>query len=306
MKFLFTLVIPIFLLIDTFAQRPETQNFHYYYPVNHPYNYLLIAPGTLGPKALPVPDVLAGEIGNDIHFKYTIENYFRKGGGDTGHLLNLNFRFPVVKNFMAFEFRWDLIDHFHTTNKIRDIYQVYKDDPGWISEVGDLVISTYLQLLKEKKFIPSAMFSSSFKTTSGSVENARYTDLPAHWHYLNFGKDLARLNNFSLRVNGMAGVYIWQTNQADLEQNEGFLWGAECQFSYKKLEMAFSTSGYNGWKWYGYDKPIILKGRIACKNKRFNYFAELKTGARDYYYNLINVGINLHFISPFELKRRSE
>ena len=303
MKVLFSLIVILLIQNCVFAQRESTQDFFNYYSVNKNYNTLLIAPGTMGPNALPIPDILNGQVGTDSQFKVSIDNYFRDGGGDNGHTLRLDFRFPVVQNFMAFGLQWNMIDYFHTTNEVRDVIQLYKDDPGWTTDLGDIILSTYIQLTREKRNLPAIMLVSALKTTSGSIFDGRYTDLPAHWHYASFGKKLLTRNQFQCQLNAMLGYYIWQTNQTDLEQNEGPLWGIESQFNYQKLEFAIGTSGYQGWKFYGQDRPVQLKTRVILKNKTFNYFAEYKTGLRDYFYSSINIGINYHPLSPFKLAR---
>ncbi len=296
-------VILIFVWHGVFAQRKSTEGFYHYYTVNGNYNTILIAAGKMGPNALPVPNIYNGQVGTDLQFRLSVDNYFRDGGGDNGHTLKLNFRFPVVQNFMAFGLEWDVVDYFHTTNRVRDIIQLYKDDPGWTTDLGDIILSTYIQLTRERGILPAAMLVSTLKTTSGSIFDGRYTDLPAHWHYASIGKNLIRKDWFCWSLNGMVGYYFWQTNQTDLEQNEGPIWGIESQFNVKKLELAVGTSGYTGWKWYGFDKPALLKGRLIFKNPKFNYFVEYKTGLRDYFYSSVNIGLNWHPLSPFKLDR---
>lgn len=302
MKRSYFLIIFLLCRFEIIAQRPSTEHFRPYYPTTSAYSYLLIAPGTLGPNALPVPEVLDGNVGTDHHFQVSVINYRRDGGGDNGNTVHLNIRFPVVQNFMAFEIQWNVNEYFRATNEIRDILQIYKDDPGWSSEFGDIILNTYLQVKRETRFFPSLMVVSALKTTSGSAENGRYTDLPAHWHYLSFGKNLLSATPFLWRINGMAGIYIWQTNQADLEQNEGFLYGAENLVQYKKSGLLAGLSGYNGWKWYGFDRPLIFNAKFEYRHKQLSYFAEYKTGLRDYFYSSLCIGIRWHAASRFELK----
>lgn len=285
------------------AQRESTNDFVPYYPGTDNKQYLLIAPGTLGPNALPIPAILDGEVGTDNLFRIASDSYFRDGGGDNGHSLMINFRFPVVQNFMAFELQWNLLEYFHTSNEVRDIMQLFKDDPGWTLNRGDLILNTYIQLLQERSFWPAFMVVNALKTTTGSIKDGRATDLPAHWHYMSMGKQLVNFGQFQFRLNAMAGFYVWQTNQFDLEQNEGFLWGLESQFNYRKLELGVGASGYNGWKWYGEDRPIQFKGRLIINNPIVNYFVEYKTGLQDYYYSSFSVGLNWHPRSPFKLDR---
>ena len=288
---------------QAYSQRPSTNDFFHYYEADGNYSTLLIAPGALGPNALPVPEILDGNVGTDFLFKFSIDNYYRDNGGDNGHTAFVNIRFPVVRNFMAFEVNWDLLDYFHATNRVRDIIQLYKDDPGWETEIGDIKLTTYIQILQEKRIQPAILFSSAFKTTTGSVYDGRHTDLPAHWHYVSIGKNLFAEQSFIWRLNGMLGYYFWQTNERNLEQNEGPLWGLENQLNFKNLEIGTGLSGYRGWKFYGNDRPILFKARFAINNKHFNYFLNYKTGLRDYPYSSIRLGICYHLLSPFQLKK---
>lgn len=284
------------------AQRPSTGGFFQYYQADGNYNTLLIAPGSMGPNALPVPEIMNGNVGTDFLFKFSIDNYYRDNGGDNGHTAFINIRFPVVQNFMAFELNWDLIDYFRTTNRVRDLIQLYKDDPGWGTEIGDIILTTYIQITQENKFTPAIMLSSSLKTTTGSVFDGRHIDLPAHWHYFSLGKYLYTNHYFKWRLNGMLGYYFWQTNERNLEQDEGPLWGLENQLNYKKLEIGTGFSGYKGWKFYGHDRPILFRSRFVVNNKKVNYFVDYKTGLRDYPYSSIKVGICYHPLSPFKVQ----
>jgi hypothetical protein len=182
--------------------------------------------------------------------------------------------------------------------------QIYKDDPGWTTDFGDIILSTNIQLLYNREFWPDIMLVSALKTNTGSIYDGRATDMPAHWHYASLGKQLFEYNSFRGRVNGMIGFYTWQTNQTDLEQNEGPLWGLENQFNYKTVELAVGFSGYKGWKYYGEDRPVIFKSRLVVNHKLLNYFIEYKTGLQHYYYSSINVGVSWHPLSPFKLERR--
>lgn len=285
------------------AQRPSTNDFIHYYEGNKNYSTLLIAPGTLGPNALPVPATLNGRVGTDSQFKVSIDNYFRDGGGDNGHTLRFDFRFPVVQNFMAFGLEWNVVDYFRTTNAVRDYIQLYEDDQGWTNDLGDIILNTYIQVLYDREYWPDIMLVSSLKTTSGSIHDGRYTDLPAHWHYFSMGKNLISSRKVNWRLNGMAGYYFWQTNQTDLEQNEGPLWGLEAELDHQNFSFSVGTRGYNGWKYYGKDRPALLDSRLVIKSKKWNYFAELKTGLRDYLYSSFNIGVNWHPESPFKLKK---
>ncbi|WP_053179632.1 hypothetical protein [Sunxiuqinia dokdonensis] len=286
------------------GQRESTKDFVPYYSGTNDFSTILFAPGTMGPNALPVPEILNGQVGTDLLFRLSTDHYFRDGGGDNGHSLVLNFRFPVVQNFMAFQVHWNMLEHFHTTNEVRDILQLYKDDPGWTTDFGDLILSTNIQLLQGREYWPDIMLVSALKTTTGSIYDGRATDMPAHWHYASLGKQILKRGLFRFRINAMGGFYIWQTNQTDLEQNEGPLWGVEGQFNYRSIELASGLSGYKGWKYYGEDRPALFKSRLVVNNKLFNYFIEYKTGLQHYYYSSINIGLTWHPLSPFKLESR--
>lgn len=103
MRNLTLLFVLFFAWNGLFAQRESTGKFSSYYKLSNDYSAILIAPGTMGPNALPVPEILNGQVGTDFHFKLSVDNYFRDGGGDDGYTLKLNFRFPVVQHFMALE-----------------------------------------------------------------------------------------------------------------------------------------------------------------------------------------------------------
>jgi hypothetical protein len=199
---------------------------------------------------------------------------------------------------------------FHLSNALRDDRQIYLDDKGWTSEVGDLFISTYIQLLKETKWIPGVSISYTLKTTTGGNQNGRYTDAEMNNFYLAMGKSFYFEKGIldEIRIAGMLGFYVWQTNKEAMGQDEGRLNEAGIQLRKKTFNLYTEYAGYHGWGAYEYldkisgqnriegnDNPLILRSRFEKTGKHFDFTLEYQTGFRDYHYQTFRLGVIYHF-----------
>ena len=124
---------------------------------------------------------------------------------------------------------------FQMDNSVCDERQIFYDDTGWMTNAGDLWISTFIQLVREKNNWPDIVLIYSAKTTTGYSKHARYTDAPANYYYVAFGKSFFPRKSFlnEIRLSAMGGFYVWQTNKVEMEQDEGPLFGFGLKLSHK-------------------------------------------------------------------------
>jgi hypothetical protein len=254
----------------------------------------------MGPNALPVPDMdyaLVDKLNTaeaGLHYHYM--------PGDVAINSFLSLYLSVVPEKVAIELWGVPREAFHMTNDVRDERQIYWDDPGWLTQQGDLWVSTYIQIIKNRKF-PDFLINYTFKTTTGLSSHARYTDTPVHYFYLAFGKSI---NSFSsifdeIRISAMTGFYVWQTNKEEMAQDEGPLLEFGVRLRKGNVFLYNEIGGYFGYDAYAYmgvinnNDPLIYRGKIERQGKRLKFNFEYRFGIQDYHYQTFMFGIGYQF-----------
>ncbi|HZH74156.1 MAG TPA: hypothetical protein VFD91_16795, partial [Mariniphaga sp.] len=188
------------------------------YGSSHISKWIQVAPGKLGPNALPVPEMDYAIIKDYSTFE--TGSHLNVMPGDTSLNSYLAFNWTVVPDKIAVKLWGFPTETFRTSNQVRNERQIYYDDEGWKTTKGDLWISTFIQLMKQKRFLPDIVINYSLKTTTGSIIHGRYTDGPAHYFYAAAGRSFYPKNFFldEVRLAGMGGFYVWQTNKVEMAQ----------------------------------------------------------------------------------------
>ena len=181
--------------------------------------------------------------------------------------------------------------------------QIYYDDTGWITQVGDIWISTSIQILKAKKILPDITVNYSSKTTTGGAIQGRYTDAPANYYYIAFGKSLFPKKGFihEIRVAAMGGFYVWQTNKVELAQDEGALYEFGIDLKHKNWSWKNEIGGYSGYDAYRYigvrgsNDPLVYRTNIKTAGERIDWILEYQTGLHDYLYQTFRFSMAYKF-----------
>jgi len=256
----------------------------------HINQYLQIAPGTLGPNALPVPFMDYALLDSLSNIETGVHAHFMEG--DKGVNSYLSIYWAVVPKRVVVHVWGNPTETFQTDNSVRDERQIYYDDTGWITQGGDFWISTYIQILKGHKKWPDITINYSSKTTIGGATQGRYTDAPANYYYVAFGKSVFPEKGFidKIRLGMMGGFYVWQTNKVELAQDEGPLFEFGIDLNHKNWSWRNEIGGYMGYDAYQYvgvtgnNDPLIYRTNLKMSAKRFDWKWEYQTGFRDYDY----------------------
>ena len=271
------------------------------YGGDHNNKYYMIAPAKMGPNAIPVPRMDYGLLPETSSFEIGADAHFMAGDQAVNSYLNL--KWNVAPGKVLIEIWGFPSETFRISNELRDERQIYNDDTGWITHQGDLWISTHIQLLKDHKKLPDIILSYNHSSTTGMSYHARYTDGPIQYFYLAFGKSYYPKNFFfdEIRLGGMYGWYIWQTNKVKAAQDEGSMEGLGLMFKKKNLFLYQEISGFHGYDAYGsigqhgYNDPIICRSRLEYKWKKKMVKVEYQTGLRDYLYQTFRLSGTVFF-----------
>ncbi|TKG91167.1 hypothetical protein EYV94_22440 [Puteibacter caeruleilacunae] len=290
--FLSLLAVLVLLCYESVAQRPND-----FIPQNssHVHRYLLLAPGKMGPNALPVPEVGDALVGDQIIVTIGADGHYRKGDKAINSFLSLDF--PIVADIISCQVWGYPSETFRMTNAIRDERQIYYDDTGTMTDDGDLWFGTSIQIFKDRKHLPDLMVVGAYKTTTGGLDHARYTDAPAHYYQFQLGKRI-KLNSHRLKclqLSGMCGMYVWQTNREEVSQDEGPLGGAEIRLISNKMEIYQSMAGYHAYEETGFNKPLVYRSGLQFNGKKMSVGLEYQTGNNDYKYQTFRFKLSWHF-----------
>ncbi len=290
----------LFSFPPAFSQSRSTSDW-VNYGSNHISKWIQVAPGKMGPNALPVPEMDYAEIGSNSAFETGIHAHFMKG--DTALNSYMAFQWTVVPKKVAIKAWGFPTETFHMNNEVRNYRQIYYDDEGWQTSGGDLWVSTFVQILGDCGGWPDIVLNYSIKTTTGAILHARYTDGMAHYFYFSLGKSFYPRSFFfdEIRIAGMGGFYEWQTNKVEMAQDEGPLFGAGVKIKHRGFALANEIGGYTGYDAYnfigekGYNDPIVYRLKFIKEGERFDWKLEYKTGWGDYNYNTFKLEVAFRF-----------
>src|SRR6478735_1334132 len=183
--------------------------------------FIITTPGYMGPNALPVPEIKKGVVGNNFYLKAGGEVQF--GNGDLTRNTTAALYYPIVPGKVAVELYGIPYEAYTLTEGIKQKRRILdQNNAGHVW--GDYYVGTILQVVKDKVYLPDIALAFTLKTASGNhLLNARFTDAPAYFFDLSFGKEFRFKRSAliqSARIYGSGGLYIWQTNSDNYPQDD--------------------------------------------------------------------------------------
>lgn len=295
----------LFAFISVFGQSRSTKGW-IDFGSRHVNRWLQIAPDKMGPNALPVPWMDYASLDSLSNVEFGLHAHHMEG--DQAVNSYISFYWSVVPKRVVVNIWGFPSETFLMTNAVRDDRQIYYDNTGWITNPGDLWISTFVQLIRGHKNWPDLSMNYSFKTTTGWATHARYTEAGANYFYGALGKSFYPKKGFidEVRLAALGGFYVWQTNKVELAQDEGPLYEVGLILKHKTISWTNEVGGYSGYDAYdfigvtGDNDPLIYRTRLTRTGERFLWKLEYQGGFHDYHYKTIrfSVAYRFNFIVP--------
>ena len=240
----------------------------------------------MGPNALPVPFINTGSIDSTHSFGVTGNFHFSKGDKTQNAAMYANY--CLVKNIISFDASWVPFEHYRMDHATKEKRHVYSNDYYNSRAIGDVQLNTNIQLLnKARNKIHVALRIGYRFPTSGDLGSARFTDAPGYFFDAGIAKPLGK--NKEWKWLNMAGFYVWQTYRPEHRQDDAFLFGSGFEWNNAKWKMQSYISGYIGYE--EGDKPILLRGTLERKGKKFNHLLRLQQGLHDFNYTSTELGL---------------
>lgn len=290
------LVTFTFLILSTsvFAQD---EDFRWWNDIHNwdgitPWNsYINVAPGTMGPNALPVPEMRNGHL--DTFYTLTIsgETHFAENEFVGNAYIEANI---PIKNAVAMQVTWYPYEYFETDTIVRD-FRAARTREAKGSATGDLYIATVIPIVQNHEKWPDILIGINLKTATGNrLEDARYTDSPGYYFDASFGKSYALKNDWSLRPHAMGGFYVYQTHDDKYVQNDAIMWGLGFDLNNNSWLFKTQLTGYSGYFRY-YDTPVVFRLQVSklFDNTRVNL--RYQVGNSSYDFHSVRLGLTYIF-----------
>ena len=254
-------------------------------------SYLTLAPGYLGPNALPVPDLRNGRIDTVAYLDLAADAHF--GSGDKTQNLYLRGHLPLFSDRVGLHLDYVPLEYYAMTPATRD-ERAARDFDGRGFASGDVYLGTHIQVLRDHPRLPDLLLAITLRTASGNkLTAARHTDTPGYYFDLSAGKTFPAGGALTgVRPHLMAGFYVWQTFADNHYQNDALLYGAGVDFRLRHLTLTPALAGYLSYLGEG-DRPVVARLTLARRgHHRLGYFLRLQHGLTDFPYTSARLGFS--------------
>lgn len=252
-----------------------------------------MAPAYFGPNALPVPDMLDGEMYDRIYVEVA-GDYFHGFRGDQTADVFAKLVFPLFTHRVNLSVWMPVVEWYSNTSESLRAQRLPDSVAVNGKEYGDVYVTTDILLLGQERMAVDWVLRTGIKTASGgSFEKARYFDNPAYFFDTSLARSIFFNSGFfkEVRFAGSAGFLCWQTDNG--RQNDAVMYGLQVKLNTSLFSLSETFGGYTGWEIDG-DLPMTLKTRLAFYLGDFEPFACYQYGLRDYPYHQIRIGVAYH------------
>ena len=249
---------------------------------------LIYSPRYFGPNAFPMPTLRDGLVSQ--WYEAELRGEYHAYTGDKTWDLRGRLLLPFFRGRAGVEIDWCFKEKYKMTPETRD-ERFAAGTEGGKKYSGDVVVSSFFQLLKSKKWA-DIVISANIKTASGGrLCDARFTDAAAYWFDVNAGRNLweRKDGQAAIRMQALAGFYCWMTNSQRHRQNDAFSYGIGLTGTYKRFVLSSQLIGIRGYEDNG-DRPIHWLNRLTYEYKKNVISFRYTHGMRDNLYETYSLG----------------
>jgi hypothetical protein len=263
-------------------------------------DYIVIAPGYMGPNALRMP--LLGNVIIEDHISFDIRFESHQGNGDKTINPFLQFNFPIKKGRALFYVNSIPIESYEVTPETRDERRMM-DFSGKGRTTGDISFGVIYKIFDENLNWPFnfSLTAHTKTTTGGNIANARFTDASMfHWQGA-FSKTFAKTDRSHLLAKAMLGFYTWQTNINGLingstsRQNDAPLYGIGLEYETGLWHFDTDFSGYYGYQGHR-DYPGFLRFNMVRDIPGGEISLGYNVGIKTWDWNTFSIGYRINVV----------
>lgn len=265
--------------------------------VTHWSRYIICSPGYLGPNALPVPNLPAPVLDHRIVVEPGTGFHIQPGEFTYDGTYRLYY--PIGGGLAALEVYQTFIEYYKNDTLLRDERRARNINVEGVGS-ADINIATYLTLFRNRRF-PDMVLRINLRTSSGThYSNARTSDAPGYFFDLAFGKSLLK-NKLpvpkELKIYGILGFYVWQTNINDRRQNDALMLGFGSHIKLARHKLSAEATGYFGY-YRKRDDPVVVRFKYACLWDNFSVQLQYQKGLHDIYHHSVHLTVARYLNVP--------
>ena len=252
-------------------------------------SYLLIAPGNMGPNALPVPPAVSGRVDTVVTLSLAVSAHYAPG--DRAQDLTLAAAYPFGRR-ASLRVRYTLREWYRYDEAVALERNALRP-AGAYSAAGDVWVEGVFQVLRQRARRPDVALTARIKTASGGdLEGMRYTDSPGYWFDVSAGRDvrLGTAGAWTLRPYASAGFFVWQRFGESAPQNDAVTYAIGARAERGRSSLWLEGAGYAGYT-DQLDQPLVLRGGGGLAlGRRWRLEARVAHGLHDWAYTSFSLG----------------
>ena len=257
-----------------------------------------IAPAYFGPNAFPVPDMLDGrtsaELKLDVYGDCFLGTTTGRVADDVTGDLFAKLTIPVFTPKVNLTVWMPLCEYFYTSGEVNAFRRLPYDEALQGFEIGDIYLSTDVQILSQERRHVDVALRAALKTASANqFAKGRCYDAPGYFFDVAVGREFGfGGGDHTLRLVATTGFLCWQTDNG--RQNDAVMYGAKVAYRYKNFSVDTAFGGYAGWENDG-DRPMTLKTNLSYHIGALSVCLGHQVGFIDWPYHQLRVGVNYRF-----------
>lgn len=264
-------------------------------------SYMTFTSAHFGPNALPVFETLDGRLPVAHRVDLSTDAFW--GFGDQTQSLSAQIAYALWPGRVAIKGWGVLLEHYSTTQAVRDARASTVESGEQTLLVGDLYLSTQVRLFQETAKRPDVMLEWILKTASSTTPaGARYFDTPGYALRAAIGKSWHQPQAWlqEVRLVGNVGFLSYQLNNH--QQNDAPYAAAQVQVRRNALTWSNEAAGYYGWTNKG-DRPLVIRSKVNYQQGPLHYYVQFQHALHDYPFRRIEAGVGL---AIFQKKKTHE
>lgn len=284
-------LLPLFLLVISWTASAQVPVEKPRYPVSR------ISTEYFGPYAFPVPELLEGNICNDLHLEFSGDSATGSIGGDKDMTYAATFkvRIPLWTDRATLSVWGEMHEWYKDTPQTRAVRRVSDQYPLVGNSAGNVYFSLDMLLLKETVGRPSiALRAATQSATGDKYEVARHYDAPGYFFDISAGKSFS-VGKGSLRASASAGFVCWQIDRG--RQNDALMLGAKASYTCRTMTLSAEYAGYSGLESSkdpeAGDRPRAFRTEAAFHLGKVSPFVCWQKGTDDWPFSIIRAGVSV-------------
>ncbi len=244
----------------------------------------LIGPLYFGPNAFPVPPVLKGVNDSTLNIFVGADEQWGQAGktqkgneGERTTTIQAHVAIPLFTQRVSLNLWMPVMEFYENTR--------YGNGHG----AGDVYVSTDIQILNQRRYVPALLLRAALKTASGGEYNKyRFYDSPGYFFDLAIAKSFIINQDWLIHIAGSAGFLCWQTDNG--RQNDAVMYALYAELRHRYWSVNGQYAGYTGWERMG-DRPMVVRAILSGHINNFEPLIAYEYGIRDYPFHTLRLGL---------------